>query len=346
MYILTSRHRPGYRTAARRARRPGGNAERRNLPGASLRPARFATGDAARWGAKPRSSRWCGRRTAGCGRRTAPGLPHSEVAAPALPAHAFPAPPEREDFDSPNLPLDFQWLRSPWPEELFSLTERPGYLRLYGRETLGSLFRQSLVARRQQSHCFSAETVMEFEPDRFQQMAGLICYYNGSKFHYLYVSHDEDLGKHVRVMSCLPDQLQSDVFSAPIAIPAGVPVHLRVEVDYERLYFAYRIGGQEWSWLPGRSMRAFCPMRRRLPALRISRARLSACVARIWREPAGMRTSTTSSTGSAAISPTRSPGRVRFCRRLSVQRQHEACVFQPWQRERQIRTLTVRGRAP
>jgi xylan 1,4-beta-xylosidase len=62
------------------------------------------------------------------------------------------------------------------------------------------------VARRQQSHCFSAETVMEFEPDQFQQMAGLVCYYNRSKFHYLYVSHDEVIGKHIRVMSCLPDR--------------------------------------------------------------------------------------------------------------------------------------------
>jgi xylan 1,4-beta-xylosidase len=51
-------------------------------------------------------------------------------------------------FDRPELPLEFQWLRSPYPDELFSLTERPGYLRLYGRKTIGSLFRQSLVARR------------------------------------------------------------------------------------------------------------------------------------------------------------------------------------------------------
>ena len=58
-------------------------------------------------------------------------------------------------------------------------------------------------------------------------------------------------GKHVRVMSCLPDQLQSDAFSAPVAIPAGLPVHLRVEVDEERLYFGYRLEGHEWRWLPG-----------------------------------------------------------------------------------------------
>jgi xylan 1,4-beta-xylosidase len=183
--------------------------------------------------------------------RDGAGVPYTEVAAPGLPEHVFPTSPEREEFDSPSLPLDFQWLRSPWPEELFSLTERPGYLRLYGRETLGSLFRQSLVARRQQSHCFSAETVMEFEPDRFQQTAGLVCYYNGSKFHYLYVSHDAELGKHVRVMSCLPDQLQTDVFSAPVAISASAPVQLRVEVDFERLYFAYRVEGMDWTQLPG-----------------------------------------------------------------------------------------------
>jgi len=182
------------------------------------------------------------------------GVPYSEAEAPPLPVHEFPALPDREDFDRPQLPLPFQWLRSPWPEELFSLTDRPGYLRLYGRETLGSLFRQALVARRQQAHCISAATIVDFEPDRFQQMAGLVCYYNGSKFHYLYVSHDAELGKHIRVMSCLPDQVQSDVFSAPIAIPGGIRVELRVEIDYERLYFGYRLGqgeGEEWRWLPG-----------------------------------------------------------------------------------------------
>jgi xylan 1,4-beta-xylosidase len=179
------------------------------------------------------------------------GLPRIEVATPALEPFVFPESPAREDFNNPQLPLDFQWLRSPWPEELFSLVERPGYLRLYGREFIGSLFVQALVARRQQSHCFSAATATDFEPESFQQAAGLVCYYNGSKYHYLAISHDEALGRHIRVMSCLPDQAQPDVFSDPIAIPTGVPVHLRVEVDYERLLFAYRLDGGEWIWLPG-----------------------------------------------------------------------------------------------
>ncbi len=178
------------------------------------------------------------------------GVPITNPPAPALPVHAFPAPPAREDFDGDRLPLPFQWLRSPWPDELFSLTARPGHLRLYGRETVGSLFRQALVARRQESHAFSASTVVDVSPRHYQQAAGLICYYNSAKFHYFYISHDDVAGTHLRVMSCLPDQVQSDAFTDPIPIAGGRPVHLRVEVDGERLLFAYKVEGTGWQWLP------------------------------------------------------------------------------------------------
>jgi xylan 1,4-beta-xylosidase len=180
------------------------------------------------------------------------GVPTIETPAPSLPVHKFPPAPAREDFNGPQLPIDFQWLRTPWPEEIFSLTARPGFLRLYGRESIGSVFRQSLVARRQQSHYFSAATVVEFEPEHFQQMAGMVCYYGSTQYHYLYLSHEESLGKCLRVMSCLPDPPLTYAFTPPIVIPAGKPVHLRVEIDCERLYFAYRVEGADldWHWLP------------------------------------------------------------------------------------------------
>jgi xylan 1,4-beta-xylosidase len=178
------------------------------------------------------------------------GVPTAETEAPRG-AAPLPRPSAgHEDFDSPWLPIDFQWLRSPWPGELFSLTARPGSLRLYGRETVGSLFKQALVARRQQSHCYSASTIVDFQPRSFQQAAGLICYYNGSKFHYLYVSTDDVTGTHVRVMSALPDQAQTDAFTPAFPIPANLAVELRVEVDYDRLHFAYRVSGAEWTWIP------------------------------------------------------------------------------------------------
>lgn len=179
-------------------------------------------------------------------------MPVIETAVPDLPPVPFPTPASRTDFDRPDLPIDFQWLRTPSANEIFSLTARPGHMRLYGRETIGSQFTQALVARRQQAFSYSASTMMEFSPAHFQQAAGLVCYYNAAKFHYLHVSHDETVGQHIRVMSALPDQPQADAFTIPIPIPPG-RVELRAEVDFERLRFAFRIEGTpDWTWLPER----------------------------------------------------------------------------------------------
>jgi hypothetical protein len=41
-----------------------------------------------------------------------------------------------------------------------------------------------------------------------------------------------------------------DMFTTPTPIAADAPVRLRVEVDYERLRFAFRAGGGDWQWLP------------------------------------------------------------------------------------------------
>jgi xylan 1,4-beta-xylosidase len=152
------------------------------------------------------------------------------------------APAGRYDFDRPDLPTDFQWLRTPHPETLFSLTERPGHLTLFGRETIGSYFEQSLVARRQTSLGYEATTVLDYDPRHFQQSAGLTCYYNATKFHYCYVSHDAEIGRHLRVMSALPDPQCPEKLSRAYPLPAG-RVELRVRSDGQYLTFAYRIEG-------------------------------------------------------------------------------------------------------
>jgi xylan 1,4-beta-xylosidase len=90
---------------------------------------------------------------------------------------------------------------------------------------------------------------MEFQPEHFQQAAGLILYYNATKFHYLFLTEDDRLGRHLLVMSCVTDV--GDSFSAPIPLPAGAGnIELRMDVDYERLVFAYRLPGQAWQALP------------------------------------------------------------------------------------------------
>lgn len=153
-------------------------------------------------------------------------------------------------FSPGPLHPDFQWLRTPVAQDVFSLDERPGFLRLRGRESLGGLFTQALVARRQTEFVYEARTELLFEPTSFQQMAGLVAYYNGHKHHYLYVSWDEVAGKHLGIMSCAGDLSLIDQFpleGARIPLPPSRPVMLRVRVDHERLRFGYAIDGEQWT---------------------------------------------------------------------------------------------------
>jgi xylan 1,4-beta-xylosidase len=157
---------------------------------------------------------------------------------------------ERHAFGGASLPDVFQWLRTPYPEHLFSLTARAGHLRLYGREMIGGAFTQSLVARRQQAFRYTAETSVEADPTNFQQGAGLICYYNSTKFHFLQLTVDDHGGRQLQVMSAIPREGEGGLVVEPVAIPPG-PVSLRVDVDLEVARFAYRPhGSSDWCWLP------------------------------------------------------------------------------------------------
>jgi xylan 1,4-beta-xylosidase len=181
-------------------------------------------------------------------------LPQVTIPAPDLPTSTPDTDIEHDDFDQPKLNSVYQWLRTPWPDEFCSLQDRPGHLRLYGLESPGSLFRQALIARRQTSARFVAETVVEFRPQNFQQLAGLIIYYNSAKFHYVYISHDNDIGRHIGIMSCEADFSLAASFpirDALIPLPADGPVRLRAVGEDEILRFAWSAGDAgEWQDIP------------------------------------------------------------------------------------------------
>ncbi len=162
------------------------------------------------------------------------------------------AKPARIDysFDGETLPIDFQWLRTSEPERIFSLTANPGKLRLIGRESIGSWFEQSLVARRQEHHRFRAETTVEtFDPETYQQAFGLTHYYNRHKFHALVVTRHEKLGRVVTIFSCPGDfphgRMQFPAGSG-VAIPEG-PVELAMQIRDNELQFFWRpTGSNDW----------------------------------------------------------------------------------------------------
>ncbi|KQW46220.1 MULTISPECIES: glycoside hydrolase family 43 protein [unclassified Roseateles] len=171
--------------------------------------------------------------------------PRLQVAEPGLPEHVFPAEAARDDFDGTTLNPHLNSLRVPFDERWISLTERPGFLRLKGRESLMSLFDQSLVARRQQHFNCRVETRLEFAPELFQQMAGLVAYYNTSNHAYLHVSRHIDSGQRVLRLTVNRDAALSEP-AAAVELADG-PVDLAVEFSHATYQFHYAQDGKAWT---------------------------------------------------------------------------------------------------
>ncbi len=93
--------------------------------------------------------------------------------APKLPPHPFKAPPARDDFDKDWFGLQWNFLRNPY-EENYSLTARPGYLRLQGSAiTLNDQDSPTFVGRRQTDPACYVSTQVDFNPAAENEEAGL-----------------------------------------------------------------------------------------------------------------------------------------------------------------------------
>ena len=148
------------------------------------------------------------------------------------------------------LPPSFKTLRGPLaPERDYSLTARPGWLRLYGGQSLSSHHRQTLFARRWQAFRFTAQTTLDFRPQNFQQLAGLVLFYDTCNWLYACLTWDET--RAARVLRILCCDNNSFSYGSEAAFPPEGPVALRVTVDGAGARFAWRSGGGDWQPLGG-----------------------------------------------------------------------------------------------
>lgn len=150
----------------------------------------------------------------------------------------------RDDFDKENWNPRFLSPRIPLGERA-SLTAREGWLRLYGRESLESLYEQSFLAARQQHFYFQVDTKLEFHPVSYQQMAGLAYYYDTLSHYYLCVTADEQQGRVLTVMHKVLNK-----FSMPLGVGVSIPeegaVYLRLTGEKETAQFYYSLDGENY----------------------------------------------------------------------------------------------------
>jgi alpha-N-arabinofuranosidase len=166
-------------------------------------------------------------------RSSAPGLP---------PPAPWPELPPRDDFDQRVLDLRWSFVRNP-NERDWSLSERPGHLRLHGNAvSLDELGSPAFVGRRQQHHRARVSTSLDFVPSESGQHAGLTLRANEANHYEVRVVID-GAGRAVELVTRV-DGAATRLALEPLD---DGPVILGVDAQPERYDVWYAQGGQRRS---------------------------------------------------------------------------------------------------
>lgn len=143
----------------------------------------------------------------------------------------------RDDFNASELHPDYQSLRVPMDDYHISLTARPGWLRMYGRSGLASRFRQTLIARRMTEYQMKAAACIQFEPEVFKQMAGLILMYDTDNYLYLHISYDEEAGKCITLLKA--ENRKYEYLTGYLPLEPEKPIYLSLQTEDGKAQFYY-----------------------------------------------------------------------------------------------------------
>lgn len=140
-----------------------------------------------------------------------------------------------DNFEAKKLGIMWNSIH-PYPTDMFSLTERPGCLRLYLRpEVLHEICTPSFLGRRQQHKCFRMQAAMDFLPANEQEEAGLALVQD-DRFHYTFTAGMRNTVKYLRV---------TEVRNHKITVLAETPldfsgrIYLTITADEKGYHFYY-----------------------------------------------------------------------------------------------------------
>lgn len=167
------------------------------------------------------------------------GHPSLEAECPDLPECVYPSS-GFDGFDSPTLSKTWEFVRNPDWNDL-SLTERPGWLRIYtGSGQLFELCARNTLVRREEEHVYTASTKLEFAPDTCGEQAGLTCYYACATYASWSLCWHNGRKLKLSINMRFAEQTLCELDA-----PEGA-VYLRVDVDHLRRTFLYSSDGQDW----------------------------------------------------------------------------------------------------
>jgi alpha-N-arabinofuranosidase len=163
-----------------------------------------------------------------------------EMEGPTLPPHPWPPANPRDDFNGPDLELSWNFLRNPRPED-WSLTDRPGWLRLTGSAvTLDEVGSPAFVGRRQQHFNCTVTALLDFTPQHDWEEAGLTVRMN-ERHHYEVAVTRRNGQRYVTVRRRI-GSLQSLVAQEILNEDGPIELQIRADRDWYRFFFKSQDG--------------------------------------------------------------------------------------------------------
>lgn len=185
------------------------------------------------------------------------GLVNESERFPNLPEHRWVIPSPNDNFESPKLGMQWNMFRSQ-KTDFYSLTERPGYLRLkLAPESIADDYTTpSYIARRQQHQYFGAGCAMEFVPKADGEEAGMVLV-QSDEFNYMFTVKQENGKKYLTLSKHFNDaeRIDNEYYENNIVkeemkrieLPEGSDrIYLRVQNDCDTYTFVYGFTDQEY----------------------------------------------------------------------------------------------------
>lgn len=148
-----------------------------------------------------------------------------------------------EDFDN-SYSLHFMTPYHNHNDSWVNTTERRGYLRIYGKNSLFSQVQPAIMATRATSFKYEIQTKVEFYPDHYSETAGIGFYYDANNWLYLHLTYSEELDETILTVLQAKLGKRIEYVNHRIVVTNNI-IELKLNYDHGKATLFYKID-QSW----------------------------------------------------------------------------------------------------
>lgn len=168
-----------------------------------------------------------------------------EVEEPDIPEYRVKDIPDFDDFDNDELGIYYYSPRIS-ANRFCDLKSKKGWLRIRGGEALTSLNAVSLLCRKLTSVNTIITTKLRFNPEVFQQSAGLVIYYDNMNYSYLRIYFSETLNSPALMLQQMENGVRKQWLKERVPVDTTKDIYMRLNIDGRSFYFEWSDDGDSW----------------------------------------------------------------------------------------------------